>query len=110
MPEEVRAHVFEPFFTTKQPGRGTRPRVSTGYGIVRQTDGHILGYSEGGRGTTFKIFFPPHDRASHAAIPRLTGEHRVPAMSAHILVVEDEPSVRAAIRRALAHAKFTVVE
>jgi two-component system, cell cycle sensor histidine kinase and response regulator CckA len=110
MSEDVRAHVFEPFFTTKQPGRGTGLGLSTVYGIVKQSEGHIWVYSEVGRGTTFKIFFPLHDRASHTTPPRLTGEYRVPTVSAHILVVEDEPGVRAAIRRALTHAKYTVVE
>jgi PAS domain S-box-containing protein len=110
MSEEVRTRVFEPFFTTKQPGRGTGLGLSTVYGIVRQSHGHIWVYSEIGRGTTFKVYFPPH--REQRARPSLTAiaEHRVPQVAVHVLVVEDEPSVRAAVRRTLTTAGFTVTE
>jgi CheY-like chemotaxis protein len=106
----VRSRVFEPFFTTKQAGRGTGLGLSTVYGIVKQAGGHIWVYSEPGMGTAFKVFFPPHRRDVQAQrISRTSGTFQVEG-DGHLLVVEDDTSVRTAIVRALKSAGFTVSE
>jgi PAS domain S-box-containing protein len=109
MDSATRSRVFEPFFTTKEPGKGTGLGLSTVYGIVKQSGGHIWVYSEVGRGTTFKLYFPPHYGAAKALAPAQTS---LPTMGsgATILLVEDEGSVRSTVRRLLERHGYNVLE
>src|SRR5207248_3167127 len=87
MSESTRLHVFDPFFTTKRRGEGTGLGLATVYGIVKQSGGAIWLYSELGRGTTFKIFFPKAKRGRDEAVSVPT--RLVTGGSETILVAED---------------------
>ncbi len=93
MTEEVKALLFEAFFTTKPMGKGTGLGLATCQTIVNQSGGHIDVYSEVGKGTTFKIYFPriaqPLD-----IVARSTQNGPLPRGTETLMVVEDEPSVR----------------
>lgn len=100
MSEGVLTHLYEPFFTTKEHGRGTGLGLSTVYGIVSQSAGHITVSSTEGAGSTFTVYLPRIQEsdtiADAAASPAV-------ASSGHetILFVEDDPSVRALVVRVL---------
>ena len=108
MDAETQARVFEPFYTTKEYGKGTGLGLSTVYGIVKQHEGNIWVYSEVGRGTCFKIYLPAVEGAV-ATVSQKDDPARLPGGDETILLVEDEPRVRDAVRRALESYGYTVL-
>lgn len=118
IPADVMGRIFDPFYSTKEVGSGTGLGLSTVYGIVRQTGGHITVESTVGSGTTFTLYFPeylagPGDIQTQcpggnafefdALMTDLTG-------SGNILIVEDEDAVRLFSSRALREKGYTVIE
>lgn len=110
MTEEVKAHLFEPFFTTKEPGKGTGLGLATCFGIVKQNRGNIWVYSEPGRGTTFKIYFPRVEADTEELPQRPETENYRCRAERSVLVVEDEPAVRSFAVRVLQQMGYTVYE
>jgi two-component system, cell cycle sensor histidine kinase and response regulator CckA len=108
MSAEVLSHAFEPFFTTKGPGQGTGLGLATCYGIVSQHGGSIQLYSEVGRGTSVKVYLPR--AAGVASAPFARVESDVPRGTETVLLVEDEPAVRALTARILRRQGYTVLE
>jgi PAS domain S-box-containing protein len=107
MSAEVRACLFEPFFTTKDVDQGTGLGLSSSYGIIKQSGGHIDVSSTLGQGTTFRIFLPRIEAPLPETEPPLAG---IPGGSETVLLVEDEDLVRRYAAVALRRAGYTVLE
>ena len=107
MPEHLDS-IFEPFFTTKGIGQGTGLGLSTVYGIMKQNNGFINAYSELGRGTTFKVYFPRlKGRVEAAEVPAITVVPK--GNSERILLVEDDRSILEIATRLLVTQGYRVI-
>ena len=102
MDEAARRRIFEPFFTTKGPGHGTGLGLAVVHDILRRADAHVRVVSAPGRGTTFDLYFPPAP-ASAGDAPVADDDGRT------ILLVEDDPSLRALVVRMLRGGGYTVL-
>jgi two-component system, cell cycle sensor histidine kinase and response regulator CckA len=111
MSRDVQARVFEPFFTTKPAHLGTGLGLSTVYGIVKQSGGHLAMYSEPDHGTIFKIYLPrvdsvpdrlSDDESATDVLPKSGGET--------VLIVEDDVALRIVACRALLERGYVVLE
>ncbi|KQY86863.1 MULTISPECIES: PAS domain S-box protein [Roseateles] len=96
MPDIVKERAFEPFFTTKEAGRGTGLGLSTVYGFAKQSRGAALLDSTLGEGTTVSLLLPCHPDAAGAEAATVAAGDAVPA-GLRVLLVEDEPEVRAVV-------------
>jgi len=110
MDAQTRERLFEPFFTTKPLGEGTGLGLAMVLGIVEQSGGHLDVTSSPGAGSTFDLYLP---RSLAAAEPISAGAPPTGPPAAGwetVLLVEDDPNVRAATRRFLEDAGHQVLE
>ncbi len=107
MDESTQQRVFEPFFTTKPRGRGTGLGLATVFGIVTQSGGFIRMSSQPGKGTRFELFFP---RAAGAVQTTSMVVKAAPTRGVErVLIVEDDPGVRAIVAMILSEAGYEVI-
>jgi two-component system cell cycle sensor histidine kinase/response regulator CckA len=108
MDAETQARIFEPFFTTKEKGRGTGLGLSTVYGIVEQSGGHVEVTSAPGHGAVFTMYFPRVAGVGQAIEPETPLLGPVGG-SETILLVEDDPTVRNLLYQVLQRYGYTVL-
>ena len=110
MAEEVRRAAFDPFFTTKPTGQGTGLGLATVYGVARRAGGGAWIYSEPGLGTSVRVAFPLVDVGPPAAPAAPRPPLPAPGPGNRlVLVLEDEPSLRAVAERLLQRAGHRVL-
>ncbi len=108
MNRETCEHIFEPFFTTKAVGKGTGLGLASVYGIVSSHQGHIMCYSEVGRGTSFQIYLPA---ALHKDESRRDRPAEAPLIGGTetILLVDDDEAIREFAHRVLERFGYNIL-
>ena len=109
IPDDLLEHVFEPFYSTKGVGEGSGLGLSMVYGFARQSGGDTAIESSPGKGTEVKLFLP---RSEVATVPDVhTQDNDLKwGMGEAILVLEDNPDVRAFAVEALEGLSYRVLE
>jgi CheY-like chemotaxis protein len=112
MPAEVVERAFEPFFTTKEVGKGTGLGLSMVYGMARQSGGTARLESALGKGTTVTLLFRKAETTAAETGARSDDAIGSPAPTVpkSILVIDDDPDVRAFIVDSLDDQGFRVRE
>jgi PAS domain S-box-containing protein len=113
MTADVAARAFEPFFTTKEVGKGTGLGLSMVYGMARQSGGTARIESDPGHGTAVKLYFRSADAAvadEIAGVESEVSEAKGKRKRASILVIDDDPDVRAFIAATLEEQGYRVRE
>lgn len=109
MDQETISHIFEPFYSTKGPGKGTGLGLATVYGLVKQHHGYIWAFSEVGRKTVFKLYFPCTDQEAQPEVR--VEEEKEPEIDPRrrsVLLVEDEIAIRTLLYQVLSAQGFQV--
>ena len=109
MDEDTKEHIFEPFFTTKGLGEGTGLGLSTVYGIVKQSKGHIWVDSKAGEGSSFKIYLPLMEETGRGKTKAYQNEN-IKGGTETILLVEDEQALRRMARKILEKFGYQIIE
>jgi PAS domain S-box-containing protein len=104
MDQATLSRIFDPFFTTKFTGRGLG--LAAVLGIVRGHRGAIKVYSNPGRGTTFKVYFPV---SSGQVLPKPVAAAIDPHGDSTVLVVDDEEVVQKLARSTLERYGYHVL-
>jgi signal transduction histidine kinase/DNA-binding response OmpR family regulator len=110
MDADTAAQAFEPFFTTKDPSRGSGLGLSMVYGIVKQSGGFTWIDSTPGAGTSIHVLLPAVAEAASPVPDKPPAARRTAAAGGRILLVEDDPEVRALFGAFLRDDGYLVVE
>jgi two-component system cell cycle sensor histidine kinase/response regulator CckA len=109
IPAHVIGRIFDPFFTTKPIDVGTGLGLFVSHNIVTSMGGEITVVSEEGRGTTFRVAIPAATSAVQHEAPAAPEPPPAAVACGSVLVVDDEPSIGAVLRRVLREHEVTVV-
>jgi len=110
MPESVISRAFDPFFTTKPIGQGTGLGLSMIYGFSKQSHGHVSISSEVGKGTTVQLYLPRFKGQQAQDDEPYISTEAFARDGETVLIVEDDPAVRALVSQVLGELGYQFVE
>ena len=109
MDADTQAHIFEPFFAAKGK-KGAGFGLSTVYAIVKQSGGYVTINSQAGEGTRFEIYLPRVTESGTSASNARPVPTSSPQGMQTILLVEDEPDLRALTCQYLEMQGYEILE
>jgi PAS domain S-box-containing protein len=112
MSEEVLAKAFEPFFTTKEVGKGSGLGLAQVFGFAKQSGGGVSIVTAENAGTTIKVYLPSIGQTAtvQQSVPEVIGQADTDLAHRTILLVDDDPDVRAVTAMTLSALGYSVVE
>ncbi len=110
MPENIISRAFDPFFTTKPIGQGTGLGLSMIYGFTKQSRGHVSIESQVDHGTTVQLFLPRFHGDRDKDEPGINTCAVEARHGETVLIVEDDPAVRALVSEVLSELGYAYLE
>ncbi len=110
MDPETQTRAFEPFFTTKEIGKGSGLGLSMVSGFVAQSEGRVDLYSELGFGTVINIYLPRNVTQEFPVETDQTVSQIPKGNKDVVLIIEDNPSVRAMVSRTVRDLGYVTLE
>jgi PAS domain S-box-containing protein len=108
MPPEIARKAIQPFFTTKESGKGTGLGLSMVYGFVTQSGGAMRICDAPGAGARIELYFPR--TTVRAEEPEASSDSDLTGRAETLLVVDDEPQVRAIAAMQLSRLGYTIIQ
>ena len=112
MSDEVLAKAFEPFFTTKDVGKGSGLGLAQVFGFAKQSGGGARIDTRLGAGTTVSVYLPcaPEETLDAPPSPAEAAHDETQGQACQVLLVDDDPNVRAVTAMLLDDLGYRVVE
>ena len=110
MNQETVRRIFDPFYTTKPIGGGAGLGLTTVYGHVLRSGGHVSVLSAPAHGTLVRMLFPFATQATGTVPSPSSATAARDAGSRTILVVDDERTVLRVMTKVLQRAGYQILQ
>jgi len=110
MTPDVMEKIFEPYFTTKETGSGTGLGLAVVHGIIKRNNWYLSVSSNPGSGSSFKVYFPVFKKPYEPPVESVGSENACLTGHEHVMIVDDEKSIRDAVKIILENNGYTVSE